>query len=62
MNGKINSILEKIKILNINLEPKIDLNTIKNYEKQFDIKFPESYALYLTKIQNGGYSDALDNK
>jgi hypothetical protein len=57
MYSKIDRILEKIKILNIELEPTIDLNIIKDYENQFNIKLPETYVLYLTRIQNGGYGD-----
>jgi hypothetical protein len=58
----INKIIEKINILEIELEPKIDLDVINNYEKRFNIKFPETYMSYLTKIQNGGASDKLSNK
>jgi hypothetical protein len=62
MENRINSILQKISILNIELEPTINVDKINNYEKQLNIKFPEDYVLYLTKIQNGGCSDKLDNK
>ena len=62
MDYRINRILEKIKILNIELEQTINISKINNYEKQFNIKFPETYVLYLSEIQNGGSSDKLSNK
>src|SRR5215470_19983013 len=53
MDNQINRILEKIKFLNIDLEPTLNLDIIKEYEKEFYIKFPETYVKYLTRIQNG---------
>jgi hypothetical protein len=62
MENKINRILEKIKILNIEVEPTIDIQEINKLENEMRIKFPKSYVLYLTKIQNGGSSDELHKK
>jgi hypothetical protein len=62
MDNKINRILDKIKILNIKLEPLISLEKINKHENDLKIKFPETYVTYLTKIQNGGSSDKLSNK
>ena len=57
MEEKINRILKKINILNIKLEQKFDLDKIIEYEQQQNVKLPETYVQYLTKIQNGGYGD-----
>ena len=62
MKAKINRILKKMDKLNINREQKIDIKNIINFEKYFNIKFPETYVLYLTEIQNGGYSEKLHDK
>jgi hypothetical protein len=62
MDNRINRLLDKIKILDIELEQKIDISKINELEKQFSIKFPETYVQYLTQIQNGGSTDKLSNK
>lgn len=36
------------------LNPVIPLSTVKNYEKQYNIKLPDEYIFFLTKIGNGG--------
>lgn len=56
---QIERILKKVSTLDLTLEPVIDQTILSEIEKQFNIKLPESYKLYLTEIQNGGSSDIL---
>jgi hypothetical protein len=62
MDNRMNRILEKINVLEIELDQKINLDKVKNYEKRVNIIFPQNYILYLTKIQNGGSCDELHTK
>ena len=60
MENKINRILEKIGLLNIVLEPVIDIQRIIELENKMNVKFPDSYVAYLTKLQNGGSMGKLN--
>jgi hypothetical protein len=62
LENSINRILEKTKLLNIKFEPVISIEEINIIDTDLKIKFPETYVLYLTKIQNGGSSDILHEK
>ncbi|SHE56025.1 SMI1/KNR4 family protein [Pedobacter caeni] len=56
---QIDRILKKVSILDLKLDPVISKTTLLEIEKKLNIKLPESYINYLTKIQNGGFSDTL---
>jgi len=55
-------ILEKVKQLGLKLDPVISAERLIEIEKELNVRFPESYRIFLTQIQNGGASDNLDKK
>ncbi len=59
---QVDRILEKVELLNINLNPIIESSILQDIEITQQISLPDSYKVYLTKIQNGGASDLLNNK
>lgn len=56
---QVQRIKDKASMLSLKLEPVLSKPEILKLEKQLGITFPESYKVYLTEIQNGGYSDTL---
>lgn len=59
---QVSRILDKANQLNLILIPVIDTESLSKIEKEIKIELPESYKIFLTKIQNGGYSDNLNEK
>ena len=59
---QVDRILEKVELLNINLNPIIESSILQDIEITQQISLPDSFKVYLTKIQNGGASDLLNNK
>lgn len=51
---QINRILSKAKKLDIKLGEVISLETVRKVEKEKKINLPESYIIFLTRIENGG--------
>ncbi len=59
---RVNRILEKLNKLGVSRVKTIDYEEVLEIEKEYNVKFPESYVVYLTQIQNGGSSDELHSK
>ena len=59
---QIDRILGKVKRLGLKLDPIISEESLVKIEKELNVLLPETYKIYLTKIQNGGISDKLHEK
>ena len=59
---QIDRILEKARRLGIELAPTIDEERLAKIEEELNVRLPESYKSFLTRIQNGGVSNKLHIK